>query len=98
MTEISSQSMFVPPGLTGQQTDQARQMIHHLQLHQHQHQALLEAQGQGSAENKLSSSGHNKAFDGPILANGVSPQSNHPPFVQSKVSPVGVTFVGRAEQ
>ena len=62
-------------------------MIHHLQLHQHQ--ALLEAQGQGPAENKLSS-GHNKAFDGPIVANGVSPQSNHPPFVQSKVNTVGV--------
>ena len=72
---------FASPGLTGQQADQTRQMIHHLQLHQHQ--ALLEAQGQGS-ENKLTS-GHNKAFDGPIVANGVSPQSNHPPFVQSKV-------------
>jgi len=70
-----------PPGLTGQQADQARQMIHHLQLHQHQ--ALLEAQGQGSAENKLTS-GHNQAFDGPTVTNGVSPQSNHPPFVQSK--------------
>ena len=57
-------------------------MIHHLQLHQHQ--ALLEAQGQGSAENKLTS-GHNQAFDGPTVTNGVSPQSNHPPFVQSKV-------------
>ena len=79
--------IFVPPGLSGQQSDQARQMIHHLQLHQHQ--ALLEAQGQGSAENKLTPS-HNNAFDGPTVANGVSPQSNHPPLVQSKV---GVEFV-----
>ena len=69
-------------------------MIHHLQLHQHQ--ALLEAQGQGSVE----ASGHNQAFDGPSSSaanNGVSPQSNHPPFLQSKVNTVGVGTGGTEE-
>jgi len=65
-----------PPGMTGQQADQAREMMHHLHLRQHQHQALLE-------ETKLAS-GQNTAFDGPIATNGVSPQASNPPFSQSK--------------
>jgi len=65
-----------PPGMTGQQADKARQMMHHLHLQQQQHQVLLE-------ETKLST-GQNAAFDGPIVANGVSSQSSNPPFPQSK--------------